>query len=227
MHKLLELVSPEAFLSNVAAAPKESEGLDANQVLPIEENAPTTASEDLLIVSPYPSRPHALDLTLLGRAPILLASALTILAPVAASYPTSPYISSFNWQAVFGLLAASAKADRFAWKEQFFYVIIFRSQIPPSTSRSDLAALDMKAHAQAMVRNGLLRYWFGGPDAEGRNLTACVWRQREDAQPGTSGEGLKAAIRATIKMCTEWQVERRRLIVDENVESWDMLQGYE
>ncbi|KAL8647188.1 MAG: hypothetical protein Q9226_006536 [Calogaya cf. arnoldii] len=175
MHKLLELVSQKALASpsNVAAAPTESEGLDANQVLPTEENAPKPASEDFLIVSPYTSRPHLLDLTLLGRAPILLARALTILAPVAANYATLPYISSFNWKAVFSLLAASAKADGFAWKEQSFYMIIFRSQIPPSTSRSDLAALDKEAHAEAMVGNGLLKYWFGSPDAEGRNLATC------------------------------------------------------
>ncbi|KAL8749156.1 MAG: hypothetical protein Q9199_007859 [Rusavskia elegans] len=225
MQKLLEVVSPKAPASagNLAAFPAKSEDPDASQILPIDGKAQTTASEDLLMVSPYTTRPHLLDLTLLNGAQILLAKALTILAPVAASYATSPYISSFNWKAVFSLLAASAKASGYAWKEQFFYVIIFRSQIPPSTSRSDLAALDMKAHAEAMVGNGLLKYWFGTPDADGRNLATCIWRRREDALPGSSGEGHKAAMRATIKMYTEWLVERRKLIVGENVQNWDII----
>lgn len=175
MQKLLEAVSPKALASasNSAAFPAKSEDPDASQILPIDGIAQTTAPEDLLVVSPYTSQPHLLDLTLLNGSQILLAKALTILAPVAASYATSPYISSFNWKAVFSLLAASTKASGHAWKEQFFYVIIFRSQIPPSTSRLDLAALDMKAHVEAMAGNGLLKYWFGTPDAEGRNLATC------------------------------------------------------
>ncbi|CAO1605047.1 hypothetical protein XANCAGTX0491_008582 [Xanthoria calcicola] len=225
MQKLLEAVSPKAFASasNSAAFALKNEEPEANHVLPLDSNAQTTTSKDLLIVSPYTSRPHLLDLTLLNHAQILLAKALTILAPVAASYATSPYFSSFNWKAVFSLLAASAKADGYAWKEQYFYVIIFRSQIPRSTSRSDLAALDMKAHAEAMAGNGLLKYWFGTPDSEGRNLATCIWRRREDALPGSSGEGHKAAMRATIKMYTEWQVERRKLIVGDNVQDWDIV----
>lgn len=132
------------------------------------------ATEDLLVVSPYTSRAHLLDLTLLNHAQVLLAKALTILSPLTDAYATSPYISSFNWEAVVSLLAATARTGGFAWKEQFFYVIIFRSQVPPSTNRSDLAALDMRAHAEAMASGGLLKYWFGTPDADGRNLATCM-----------------------------------------------------
>ena len=49
------------------------------------------------------------------------------------------------------------KAAGFAWKEQSFYVIVSRSQIPPSTSRSELAAFDRKAHEEAIAGNGLLK----------------------------------------------------------------------
>ena len=50
-----------------------------------------------------------------------------------------------------------------------------------------------------------------------------IWRRREDALPGSSGEGHKAAMRATIKMYTEWQVERRKLLVGDNVQDWDIV----
>ncbi|KAL8919627.1 MAG: hypothetical protein Q9172_004904 [Xanthocarpia lactea] len=208
---------------NLTAVPANSGELDTNQILHLGGNTQSNVSKDLLIVSPYTSRPHLLNLTLLNRAQALLAKSLTIMAPVTASYATSPYISSFNWKAIFNLLALSAKAEGFAWKEQSFYAIIFRSQIPRSTSRSDLAALDIKAHEEAMAGNGLLKYWFGNPDEEGRNLATCIWRRREDALPGSSGEGHEAAMRATMKMYTEWQVERHRLVVGDNVEDWDII----
>ncbi|KAL8903356.1 MAG: hypothetical protein Q9171_007430 [Xanthocarpia ochracea] len=225
MQKLLSVVSPKApaTSSGLSTTPPHLESSNVVQSFTSDGIAQTTAPENLLIVSPYTSRPHLLDLTLLNHAQVLLAKALTILTPVVETYATSPYISSFNWKAVFGLLAASAEADGYVWKEQSFYVVIFRSQVPPSTNRSELAALDEKSHAEAMAGDGLLKYWFGTPDAEGRNLATCIWRKHEDAQPGSSGEGHKAAMRATIKMYTEWQVERRKLLVGEKVEDWDII----
>ncbi|KAL8736195.1 MAG: hypothetical protein Q9166_000350 [cf. Caloplaca sp. 2 TL-2023] len=225
MQKLFRVISPGTFAStsDLSAAPAHPGLQEAEQNDPTSEKAPYTAAEDLLVVSPYTSRAHLLDLTLLNQAQILLAKALAIFTPVTHAYATSTYISSFNWDAVFSLLAASVKAEGLQWKEQFFYVIIFRSQVPPSTDRSDLAALDMKAHAEAMTSGGLLKYWFGTPDANGRNLATCIWRRREDAQPGSSGEGHKAAMRATINMYSEWQVERRKLIVGDSAEHWDIV----
>ncbi|KAL9026340.1 MAG: hypothetical protein Q9180_007498 [Flavoplaca navasiana] len=248
MNKLSKIMAPEAtgFAAyNLTADPTDSEESDTNPILHLDGRAYSDASEDLLIVSPYTSRSHLLDLTLLNRAQALLPRSLTIMAPIALGYATSPSIRSFNWKAVFSLLALSGRAEGFAWKEQSFYVIIFRSQIPRSTSRSELAAFDRKAYEEAMAGNGLLKYWFGNPDAEGRNLATCgyftgpaeydfhshtytgVWRQREDAVPGSSGEGHKAAMRATIKMYTEWQVERHRLVVGDNVVDWDNIRKTE
>ncbi|KAL8809254.1 MAG: hypothetical protein Q9223_006685 [Gallowayella weberi] len=224
MEKLLRVISPQISASrfplNLSAATTRSD-LPTLKHEDLEVQA--TAPDDLLVVSPYTSRAHLLDLNLLNHAQILLAKALTILSPSTQAYATSPYINSFNWESVFGLLAARVKAEGFVWREQFFYVIIFRSQVPASTDRGDLAVLDAKAHAEAMASGGLLKYWFGTPDADGRNLATCIWRRREDAQPGSSGEGHKAAMRATINMYTEWQVERRKLIVGDNAETWNIL----
>ncbi|KAL8780697.1 MAG: hypothetical protein Q9213_006343 [Squamulea squamosa] len=221
---MLKVVSPKTVesVSDLRQIPPQCGPPTVDHLLSTSGKTQTAVPEDLLVVSPYTSRPHLLDLTLLNHAQNLLAKALTILAPVTDAYATSPYISSFNWVAVFSLLAASAKAERYTWRKQFFYVIIFRSQVPPSTNRADLAALDMKAHAEAMQSGGLLKYWFGTPDADGRNLATCIWRQREDAQPGSSGEGHKAAMRATINMYSEWQVERLKLTVGDNVEDWNI-----
>lgn len=150
-------MSPKAagFAYNLTAAPADSGESDTNPILYPKGKAYNDASENLLIVSPYTSRSHLLDRKLLNRAQALLARSLTIMAPITAGYAMSPCIRSFNWKAVFSLLALSARAEGFAWKEQSSYVIIFRSQVPPSTSRSELAALDRKAHEEAMAGNGL------------------------------------------------------------------------
>ncbi|KAL8696973.1 MAG: hypothetical protein Q9201_007380 [Fulgogasparrea decipioides] len=218
--------SAEAELHYADEKPPAATGQDpTREVLssdgPLEVGV--AAPEDLLTVSPYTDRAHLLDLTALNQAQVLFAKALTILAPVTASYATAPYISSFNWDAVFRWLADAVKANAFVWEEQFFYVVIFRSQVPPSTDRSHLGALDKKAHAEAMETNGLLKYWFGTPDEDGRNLATCIWRRRADAQAGSSGDGHKAAMRATINMYTEWKIERLKLVVGGNVERWEIV----
>ncbi|KAL8933986.1 MAG: hypothetical protein Q9216_006126 [Gyalolechia sp. 2 TL-2023] len=187
------------------------------------EDAQAIVEERLLVASPYTSRPHLLDLSALTQSQVLLAKALTLLTPTTPAYATSPYIDSFNWDAVVTYLAAATKSETFHWTEQYFYIVVFRSQIPPSTDRSHLAELDKAAHIEAMKSGGLLKYWFGTPDVDGRNVATCVWRRREDAAPGSSGEGHKAAMRATIKMYSEWNIERLKLVVTEDAEQWDII----
>lgn len=149
--------------------------VSAREVVP--QNRPwevaTKSAEDFLVVSPYTDRAHLLDPTALNHAQVLLAKALSLLTPITTAYAIVPYVAAFNWDAVFHWLAAAAKADAFTWREQYFYIVIFRSQVPPSTDRSHLDALDKKAHAEAMETNGLLKYWFGIPDDDGRNLATC------------------------------------------------------
>ncbi|KAL9011581.1 MAG: hypothetical protein Q9173_003583 [Seirophora scorigena] len=179
-----------------------------------------TGKDSLLVVSPYTSPPHLLDLASLNPSQVYLAKALSTLAPVTHAYATISYTKAFNWAAVFTGLATAVKDDAFKWTEQFFYIVVFRSQIPPTTDRRHLEELDMRAHAEAMKSGGLFKYWFGTADADGRNLATCIWRRREDAHPGSSGEGHKAAMRATINMYSEWHIERFKLVVGDNVEQW-------
>lgn len=55
---------------------------------------------DFLIVSPYPSMAHLLDLRTLDVSQQLFAKALTVLEEVREDYSTAPYNESFNWEAV-------------------------------------------------------------------------------------------------------------------------------
>lgn len=134
----------------------------------------TEASDNLLVVSPYLTRPHLLDLDALSKPHQLLAKALTLLQPIRKDYATAPYLDSFNWMAVIQALQKLSEAELdYNWGTQAYYVIVFRSQIPPSTDRSYLGVLDKLSHAEAMKSGGLLKYWFGEPDASGRNLATC------------------------------------------------------
>ena len=129
--------------------------------------------EDFLVVSPYKSRTHLLNLRTLEESQQLLAKSLALLEPVREDFATAPYIESFNWDAVVNRLKSIAQAQNYAWRKQMFYIVVFRSRVLPSTDKFHLGALDEKAHAEATKSGGLLKYWFGLPDKDGRNLATC------------------------------------------------------
>ena len=143
-----------------------------------EPNAPgpvsNTQDTNLLVVSPYTAREHLLDLRPLQTNQQLLAKALTTLLPVTEQYATASYQSSFNWATVVDTLRVLAQEASFQWADQSFYIVVFRSQIPPTTDRGHLAELDRVSHMEATKSGGLLKYWFGVPDADGRNLATCT-----------------------------------------------------
>ncbi len=129
---------------------------------------------DLLVVSPYAFEPHLLDLRTLENSQKLFARALTLLERVRTDYATAPYHESFNWTSVIDRLRFLNEEAGHLWSRQHFYIVVFRSQIPPITNRVELGQLDEKAHAEATQSGGLLKYWFGQPDENGRNLATCM-----------------------------------------------------
>lgn len=126
-----------------------------------------------LIVSPYTTLPHLLNLRRLEESPRLLAQALTILQSIREDYATAPYHQTFNWDAVIDRLKSFLELSKYQWKRQHFYIVVFRSQVPPTTDRTHLYGLDEKSHVEATKSGGLLKYWFGVPDKDGRNLATC------------------------------------------------------
>lgn len=127
-----------------------------------------------LVVSPYTSLPHLLDLRSLEESQRLVAQALTVLESVRDDYATAPYHQSFNWDGVTDRLRALLQLSQYQWKRQHFYIVVFRSQVPPTTNRTHLGGLDQNSHAEATKSGGLLKYWFGVPDENGRNLATCM-----------------------------------------------------
>ncbi|KAF2736049.1 hypothetical protein EJ04DRAFT_490567 [Polyplosphaeria fusca] len=147
----------------------------------------------LLISSPYNNAGHYLDLKDLDTPNLIFAKALTALKPVRADYATAPYLDALDFSVVLELIRKLAKEENYEWKEQTFYVVIFRSQLKEDSDRELLYTLDYESHREACESGGLLKYWFGAVDSERRNLATCFWRSREDARLGGLGPWHKKA----------------------------------
>ena len=129
--------------------------------------------EQYLQSSPYNFHPHLLDLSALTTPQSLLAQALTVTKSIRVDYATAPYSSAFNWDEVFDKLYSLVTAADFHWDTQRYYVVVFRSCVQQTTDLIELGKMDERSHAEANRSGGLLKYWFGVPDAEGRNLATC------------------------------------------------------
>ncbi|EGY16648.1 hypothetical protein VD0002_g9488 [Verticillium dahliae] len=176
-----------------------------------------------LVHSPYTERDHQLDLHTLDHENALLARAMTKMECTRTDYATAPYTESFNWQDVHDELRRLVKESGKPFKETSFYVVVFLSQIPPTTVYADLGALDKEAHREANEFGGFLKYWFGAPDAEGRNLATCFWRSRPDAVRAGHGPAHRKAARATASMYSFWKIDRHRLIIKDDAESFEFI----
>lgn len=126
-----------------------------------------------LISSPYPDIENQLNLPTLPEPSRLFALALTSLSPTRPDYATAPYLESFNWPHVFALLRALSQKANHQWQRTEFYVVIFRSKLNEVIDRERLGLLDQMSHQEACASGGLLKYWFGSPNGERRNLATC------------------------------------------------------
>ncbi|KAK0620922.1 hypothetical protein B0T14DRAFT_431220 [Immersiella caudata] len=175
-----------------------------------------------LVVSPYTEQEHLLDLETLDAENQLLALALVSLKCIREDYATGPYLEIFNWEDVIETLRALARQRNHTWRETSFYVVAFRSQIPPTTVYADLGVLDKAAHIEATASGGFLKYWFGTPDVDGRNLATCIWRSQEDAKKGGIGPAHRKAAGAARHLYTFWQIDRHRMTIRDGIESWEI-----
>jgi hypothetical protein len=88
----------------------------------------------------------------------LLALSLAKLRCLRKDYATAPYIETFNWEEVMKSLHTLVRGVGHSWKETSFFVVAFRSRIPPTTVYAELGTLDKAAHAEATASGGFLKY---------------------------------------------------------------------
>ncbi|KAI0396398.1 hypothetical protein F5Y17DRAFT_119009 [Xylariaceae sp. FL0594] len=192
----------------------------------IAASAPELEDEalNLLTVSPYTDKEHLLDLRTLDMENAILAQALVHFKCLRADYATAPYADTFNWAEVMEHVKRLARQKGHRWRSSSFFVVAFRSQIPPTTVYEDLGVLDKAAHAEATASGGFLKYWFGNPDKDGKNLATCVWRSQEDAKKGGVGPAHRRAAMAARDLYSHWKIDRHRLIIRDEVESWEITE---
>ncbi|KAI9674725.1 MAG: hypothetical protein M1817_001629 [Caeruleum heppii] len=188
------------------------------------EHSKNGSHRELLVASPYVERRHLLDLQTLDKPFQLLAKALTVMQPITEAYATASYAESFNWDQVLAMVRTLAAAEQYRWTRQSVYVVVFRSQVPATTNRAELGLLDAHSHVEAIDSGGLLKYWFGVPDQNGRNLATCVWRRRDDAKRGSMGAGHRRAMLATRGMYSEWKLERLSLVIEDDASEWRLTE---
>ncbi|KAK4198344.1 hypothetical protein QBC40DRAFT_283827 [Triangularia verruculosa] len=191
----------------------------------VDITPPTSPEPDrYLVVSPYTEQDHLLDLDSLDKENQLLALALTQMKCLRDDYATAPYLDTFNWHGVIDTLRALAIQRQHAWKKTSFYIVAFRSQIPPTTVYAELGTLDKAAHVEATSSGGFLKYWFGTPDVDGRNLATCVWRSQEDARKGGVGPAHRKAAGAARHLYSFWKIDRHRLTIEDGVNGWSITE---
>ena len=132
-----------------------------------------TAENNLLLSSPYTESDHLLDLRTLDTSCGLFARALAILHPIRSDYAEADYTDSFNWESVMTRLRTLAANEDCRWQRQSFYTVTFCSKLKPDINRAMLRQFDKESHREANASGGLLKYWFGSPDGERRNLATC------------------------------------------------------
>ncbi|CAK7204607.1 hypothetical protein SEUCBS139899_007365 [Sporothrix eucalyptigena] len=179
-------------------------------------------SSRYIIASPYPD--HLLDLETLEPQTQLLARALAVFDKTRDDYATAPYVESFNFSTVIEELKRLQAKERTPWGRRDYFVVAFRSQIPPTTDYGDLSSLDKAAHREATDSGGLLRYWFHMPDANGRNLATCLWRTPADAHKAGHGAQHRKASGSVRSLYKEWRIERYRLVIEHDIQSWEVVE---
>ncbi|OAP64016.1 hypothetical protein AYL99_03243 [Fonsecaea erecta] len=188
----------------------------ANQI----ESDVDPESAHWLTVSPYLEPEHLLDLNTVDTPNRLLALASTQLEPASGDYATVPYEEAFDWSNFMATLKALAAKEGYRWTRQEFYVVEFRSKLKKNIDVDLLFKLDKQSHVEATQSGGLLKYWYGVPDADRRNLATCFWRNKEDAVNGGRGPWHKQARAAISSMYDEIDVKGLRFTIEDDATSW-------
>jgi hypothetical protein len=203
----------------------------------ITNNITPTQIPNLLASSPYLESGHLLDLNTVDTQSRLLAMALTNLHTKCPDYATVKYEDSLDLEEVLAELKALARSSDIRWIEQDFYVVEFRSKLKPQIDNALLFTLDKESHREANTSGGLLKYWYGEPDLERRNLATCesiltptlphtklagFWTDKAAAIAGGKGPLHKQARGIIPKMYESIDVKGLTFTIKDDLSSWTL-----
>ncbi|KAH0377486.1 hypothetical protein KCU92_g9207, partial [Aureobasidium melanogenum] len=198
--------------------PSHPNSLFGAQNVDVEE----AETNKFLVVSPYTSPPHLLDLPRYSKASQLFANALTFFQSVREDYATAEYTKSFNFAQVMETLKFLSREEGYTWKKTEFYVVSFRSKLSPDADPEKLFQLDAHSHQEAMASGGLLKYWYGVKDQDRRNLATCFWESRQHARDGGRGPWHAKARAAAAVWYESIVFKTYVLTIGDDVENWDI-----
>lgn len=158
---------------NVAKIDESSAEVFIENHIPQSGGGIDDESSRWLTVSPYLDPEHLLDLRSVDTPNRLLALAATQLEPATSEYATVKYEDALDWDSFMATLKSLAAREGYRWTRQEFYVVEFRSILKQNIDVDLLFKLDKESHVEATQSGGLLKYWYGVPDAERRNLATC------------------------------------------------------
>ncbi|CAG8508462.1 9957_t:CDS:2 [Dentiscutata heterogama] len=92
------------------------------------------------------------------------------LRAISPNYATESLETSFNWDE----LAADIKDVEGEW-----YLVAFRSIRRADADNKLLYEADAKAHNEAILHGGLLKYWIGELNQYRECLSFCIWTNRD------------------------------------------------
>ncbi len=131
--------------------------VDARSLLKQVKNEVQKQHRNLLAISPYTEDTHCLDLDSVPLQERQLAEAFTRFDALRSDYASSPYADTFNWAEVMASLRQIIAATGNIWRTQTFYIVAFRSQIPPTTDYAHLGELDKAAFLEALISGGFIK----------------------------------------------------------------------
>ncbi|KAI0009700.1 hypothetical protein F4779DRAFT_357684 [Xylariaceae sp. FL0662B] len=221
-----EVLSHDSEKPVTAPREKGSVEVSTEEIVALESDGASALNHDkehFLVISPYTEQEHLLDLRTLDAEHALLAQALVHMRCLRPDYATAPYLEIFNWEEIIEHLRQLVRQQGHTWKETSFFVVVFRSRIPPTTVYEELGTLDKAAQAEATASGGFLKYWFGEPDKDGYNLATCLWRSQEDAKKAGFGPAHRRAAASARSLYSHWKIDRHRLIIRDEVQSWEII----
>ena len=141
--------------------------------LPREPAGASNDSSRWIVSSPYLSKLHLLDLDTLDKQSRLFALTLTELQAT-PDYALVDYQQAFDFDELLKALRRRVNCEGLQWQQQEFYVVEFRSKVRSDIDSDLLYTLDEKSHEEATQSGGLLKYWYGTPDAESDGIWQLV-----------------------------------------------------
>lgn len=126
-------------------------------------------------ISPYEEEQYRVDTCNIQLCHRPVVDALAALRPK-NKYAALPYLGAFGWQEVMDRLRDNLEKKEQEWGGTEVYIIAFRSkrrEVNNDGHTRLLEGLDRASVLEAVQSGGLLKYWFGTPDAAGYNLATC------------------------------------------------------